>query len=243
MGFREVKVYDGEFPTYEQIISGDPTQPPFPKEIWLEQMRPGEFAVRFRDGKTGLPIEGDGKVHGRRSEATYRIYDNLAEVNLYALESTRDHMGIHCRIIDNSGTIITTISDRKGTAKFSVVLFGGILLWIAAMTLAGMAVVWLLWRSIIGVLFPRMQGAPALGWLGWTGIAIAGFALSLLGFYAKARIAARQRWKRVRASISPEEWTKYETLNELFGTADPEERKRFLALRKEFKEKVREIHK
>jgi hypothetical protein len=32
-------------------------------------------------------------------------------------------------------------------------------------------------------------------------------------------------------------------LNQLFGTADPEERKRFLALREEFEEKVREIHK
>ena len=121
MGFREVKVYDGEFPTYEQIISGDPTQPPFPKEIWLEQMRPGEFAVRFRDGKTGLPIEGDGKVHGRRSEATYRIYDNLAEVNLYALESTRDHMGIHCRIIDNSGTMAVdhrrAVSPHAGSSR------------------------------------------------------------------------------------------------------------------------------
>jgi hypothetical protein len=64
MGFREVKVYDGEFPTCDQVISGDPTQPPFPKEIWLEQMRPGEFAVRFRDGKTG-PSKAMGKCAAR----------------------------------------------------------------------------------------------------------------------------------------------------------------------------------
>jgi hypothetical protein len=167
MGFREVKVYDGEFPTCDQVISGDPTQPPFPKEIWLEQMRPGEFAVRFRDGKTGLPIEGDGEMRGKRSEATCRIYDNLAEANLYASESTRDRMGIDCRIIDRGGTIITTISDRKGSAKFSVVLFGGVLLWIAATALTGMSVVWLLWRSIIVVLFPTCRESPRLG--GWGG--------------------------------------------------------------------------
>jgi hypothetical protein len=131
MGFREVKVYDGEFPNDQQIISGDPTQPPFPKEIWLEQMRPGEFAVRFRDGKTGLPIKD--------------------------------------------------------------------------------------------------------GWLAWTGIAIAGFVPSLLGFYAKARIAARRRLKRVRASIGPEEWTKYEALNHMFGTANPEERKDFWRQRRNLK--------
>jgi hypothetical protein len=81
MGFREVRIYDGEFPTIDQIISGDPTQPPFPKEIWQEQMKPGEFAVSFRDGKTGLYLAGDGTSSARRPDATCRIYDNLAEAN------------------------------------------------------------------------------------------------------------------------------------------------------------------
>jgi hypothetical protein len=243
MGYREVKVYDGEFPTHEQIISGDPTAPPFPKETWREQMQPGEFAVRLRDAKTGLPIGGDGKIPGKQSEAICRIYENLAEANSFAVESTRDRVGIDCRIFDHTGMIITTIRDQKEALKFSAVLFGGTLLWITAMTLAGMAIIWLVLRTVIAVPYPYLQDALAFGWRGWTGVAFAGFALSVLGFFAKARFAAHRRWKKVRAEMSPEEWTKYEALNQLFGSADPRERERFLALKKEFEERLREIHK
>jgi len=48
---REVRVYDGDFPSYERILAGDPTAV-FPKEIWLQQVQPGEFAVRYKDFKT-----------------------------------------------------------------------------------------------------------------------------------------------------------------------------------------------
>ena len=50
---REVRVYDGDFPSYERILAGDPTAV-FPKEIWLQQVQPGEFAVRYEDFKTSL---------------------------------------------------------------------------------------------------------------------------------------------------------------------------------------------
>ena len=39
MGYREVRIYGGEFPTPDQILSGDPTSPPFPKEVWLQQVQ------------------------------------------------------------------------------------------------------------------------------------------------------------------------------------------------------------
>jgi len=51
---REVRVYDGDFPSYEQILAGDPTAV-FPKEIWLPQVQPGEFAVRYKDAQM-LPL-------------------------------------------------------------------------------------------------------------------------------------------------------------------------------------------
>jgi len=38
MGFREVKVYEGEFATFEQLITGDPARPPFPEEVWQKQV-------------------------------------------------------------------------------------------------------------------------------------------------------------------------------------------------------------
>jgi hypothetical protein len=46
-------MFRGDFPTYEQILAGDPTAV-FPKEMWLQQVQPGEFAVRYKDFKTGL---------------------------------------------------------------------------------------------------------------------------------------------------------------------------------------------
>ena len=48
MGMREVRVYDGNSPTIEQVVAGDPAAR-FPKEIWLAQMHPGQFAVRYKD--------------------------------------------------------------------------------------------------------------------------------------------------------------------------------------------------
>jgi len=43
---REVPVYNGDFPTWQQILAGDPGAA-FPKEVWLQHMQPGEFAVRY----------------------------------------------------------------------------------------------------------------------------------------------------------------------------------------------------
>ena len=53
MGYREVKVYEGEFATFEQLMTGDPGRPPAPREVWQKQVKPGEFAVRYKDFKTG----------------------------------------------------------------------------------------------------------------------------------------------------------------------------------------------
>jgi len=55
VGYREVKAFGSEFPTHDQILSGDLGSPPWPKEVWLQQTQPGEFAVRYEDFKTGSP--------------------------------------------------------------------------------------------------------------------------------------------------------------------------------------------
>jgi hypothetical protein len=73
---REVPVYDGDFPSYDQILAGDPTAV-FPKEIWLQQVQPGEFAVRYKDFKTGLARNPAGE-HVNSSEIC-RIFSSLEE--------------------------------------------------------------------------------------------------------------------------------------------------------------------
>lgn len=47
MGMREIRVYEGDFPSFEQMLAGGPAAA-FPKEMWLSQVQPGEFAVRSR---------------------------------------------------------------------------------------------------------------------------------------------------------------------------------------------------
>jgi len=75
MSMREVRVYDGNFPTMEQVLSGDPAAR-FPKEIWQAEVRPGEFAVRYKDFKTGLARSPSG-VPVRSSEVC-RIFTTFA---------------------------------------------------------------------------------------------------------------------------------------------------------------------
>jgi hypothetical protein len=60
IGMREVRVYDGDFPTFDEILADYPDKT-FPKEIWLPQVQPGEFAVRYRDFKTGLACNTSGE--------------------------------------------------------------------------------------------------------------------------------------------------------------------------------------
>jgi len=60
VGAREVRVYDGDFPTFEQMLAGG-SEAAFPKEVWLQQVQPGEFAVRYKDFKTGLARSPAGK--------------------------------------------------------------------------------------------------------------------------------------------------------------------------------------
>jgi len=52
---REVRVFDGDFPSCERILAGDPTAV-FPKEIWLQQVQPGESQgddLGFEAGQQG----------------------------------------------------------------------------------------------------------------------------------------------------------------------------------------------
>jgi hypothetical protein len=73
---REVRVYDRDSPTREQVLAGN-RDAVFPKEVWLQQVQPGEFAVRYKDFKTGLGRNPVGE-HVRSAEIC-RIFSNLEE--------------------------------------------------------------------------------------------------------------------------------------------------------------------
>ena len=237
MAYREVNVYDGAFPTYEQIISGDPTAPPPPKEVWLQQVKSGEFAVRYKDFKSGLARNPLGKPV--KGSEICRIFDNLAEARSNSLEVCKEHWTVRCFIYDHTGAQVDSVSNTKETGKFAAHMYAGILLWGGLFTAAGMTVIWGVYRGALFLVAPKFQPIGTLSWLGWCAFAAAGLAIAAMAWWTKLRRNASRRVDRVRASFSKQEMKKYEEINTLFGTADPVERQRFLELAREYQEKVR----
>jgi len=90
------------------------------------------------------------------------------------------------------------------------------------------------------VVFSSKEPNGSLGWLGWVGFSTASFALAALAYFVRIRFIARRRVAKIRGGISPEDRARFEDINRLYGTSDPKEREKLLALQKELKEKVRQ---
>ncbi len=239
MPYREVKAYDDPFPTYEQIISGDPAAPPFPKEAWLQQVKQGEFAVRYKDFKTGLARSPQGKPV--QASEICRIFDNLAEARSNSLQITKEHWTVRCFIYDYTGAQVDSISNTRETGKFAANMYTALLLWGGLFTIAGMALIWGVYRVTLFMLAPGSEPIHSLSWLGWSAFAAAGLAIAVLAWWMKLRRSAGRRINKIRASFTKEEMKKFEEINTLFGTADPAERERFLELTREYQQKIREV--
>jgi hypothetical protein len=241
---REVRVYDGDFPTFEQILAGDPTAT-FPREIWLQQVQPGEFAVRYKDFKTGLARNPAGK-HVKSSEIC-RIFASVAEARANSREVVNVHWTVRCFIYDHNGAQVDTVSNNRELGKAAAVMYAGILLWLGTFVIVGMGFLWILSElrflalgrhpSVQGPLFP-------LGWVGWTAYAIAGLFLGILVWYLRIQFIAKKRVDRLhgklKSVITPEEKKRFEELNTLHGSQDPADRERFLKLANEYQQKMHE---
>jgi hypothetical protein len=97
---REVRVYDGDFPTWQQMLAGGPGAA-FPKEVWLQHMQPGEFAVRYKDFKTGLARNPSGEL--AKSSEIFRIFDNLEEARADSRKVVNEHWVVRSFIYDHTG--------------------------------------------------------------------------------------------------------------------------------------------
>jgi hypothetical protein len=238
MGYREVKVYEGEFATFEQLMTGDPARPPSPKEVWQNQLQAGEFAVRYKDFKTGLARSVEGKpVH---ASEICRIFDNLDEARANSRDVSRAYWTVICVVFDSSAAQIEVISNKKEIGKFAAIAYTGILFWVAVPTLVVMGVLWIIYQVFHATLFSGKESIGSLGWLGWVGFLVTSFVLAVLGYYMRIRFIARRHVAKVRGSISPKDRARFEDINRLYGTTDPKEREKLLALKKELEEKVRQ---
>ena len=240
---REVRVYDGDFPSLERMMAGDPTAV-FPKEVWLSQVRPGEFAVRYKDFKTGLARNPAGEPV--KSSEICRIFGSLEEARADSREVTKARLTVRCFLYDHTGKQVASISNNREVGRFALAMYAGILLGVAIFGAFGMGLLWLLSRAVLFLAGPqvyvRVFGLP--GWLGWAAFAFAGLLVGGLAWYWRIQFAAGRRVDRVRARlksmISPDERRRFEELNILHGTKDPAARERFLKLLAEYQEKVRE---
>jgi hypothetical protein len=238
MGYREVKVYDGEFATFEQLMTGDPARPPGPKEVWQKQVQPGEFAVRYKDFKTGLARSVEGKPV--QASEICRIFENLDEARADSHEVSRAHWTVVCHVFDSTGGRVEVISNKKEIGKFAAVAYVGILFWLAVPTVVVMGVLWIIYQVFHAMLFSGKESIGSLGWLGWVGFLAASFVLALLAYYVRIRFVTRSHAAKVRGSISPKDRARFEDINRLYGTTDPKEREKLLALQKELEDKVRQ---
>jgi len=239
---REVRVYDGDFPTHERILAGDPTAV-FPKEIWLQQVQPGEFAVRYKDFKTGLARNPAGE-HVRSLEIC-RIFCSLDEARADSREVADQHWTVRCLIYDHTGAQVGAISNNRETGKFALAMYAGVLLWLGILTITGMAIIWIV-SEITVLALSRFAGIheplPSLGGAGWTAYFLGGLILGVLAMFLRLKFIAKRRVERLHRNlesmITPAEKKRFEELNTLQGSKDPAERARFLKLAGEYQKKV-----
>jgi len=243
MGVREVRVYDGDFPSFEQMLAGG-SGADFPKEVWVQQLQPGEFAVRYRDFKTGKARNPAGE-HVQSSEIC-RIFSSLEEARASSREVASTHWTVRCFIYDHTGTQVGTISNNKELNKYAVVAYAGILIWLGIFTVIGMSFLWIASKITLAVLgpFPSIRAIPtALGWLGWTAYAVGGLLVGIVACYLRLKFIVRrkanQMQDKLKSAITPEEKKRFEELNVLHGSTDPAERERFLEILNEYQQKVR----
>jgi hypothetical protein len=241
MGYREVRIYEGEFPTLEQILTGDPARPPFPREVWRQEVKPGEFAVRYKDFKTGLARNADGK-HVQFSEVC-RIFGDLEEARADSREIARANWTVVCIVYDHTGAEVARISNSKELNKYAAHVYAGMFLWTGLYACVGMSVLWLVYRMALLVARlwrPGFEPIRSLSWIGWLSLAAAGLMIAIAGWLSRLRHLAVKRVGKIKSSITPEEMKRFEETNTLYGTADLAERERFLKLYKELQLRVQE---
>ena len=239
---REVRVYDGDFPTWQQMLADGPGAA-LPKEVWLQQMQPGEFAIRYKDFKTGLARNPAGEPV--QSSEICRIFDNLEEARADSRRVVNEHWLVCCFIYDHTGAQVDAISNTKELNKFAALQYFRLFLGIAFCALVGMALIWITYRIwLIAAPAPSVDKPPVFGWFYWISYAAVGLLLVALLVYLRFRWTVKRSVSLMRArlgsAISREEKKRFEELNTLYLSRDPAERERFVKLANEYEGKIRE---
>lgn len=239
---REICVYDGNLPAWQQMLAGGPSAA-FPKEVWLQQMQVGEFAVRFKDFKTGLARTPAGAPV--QSSELCRVFDNLEEARADSRSVVNEHWTVRCFIYDHTGAQVDSISNTGELNKFAALAYLRLFAGIGFCAFVGMGLIWVaskIW--FIATSASSVQRPPDFGWLYWISYAAAGLLLVALLLYLRLRWTVKRTVSQMQAklsvAISPEERKRFEELNTFFLSRDSADRERLVKLANEYQEKIRD---
>jgi hypothetical protein len=244
MGMREVRVYDRDFASFEEMLAGVSADEA-PQEVWLSQVAEGEFAVRYKDFKTGCARNPLGQ-HVQSAEIC-RIFSSINEAAADSRNVVKEYWTVRCFLYDHTGTLIKTVSNDRQVAKFAYTAYARLFVSLAAYAVLGMGLL----RVLLGVcdwmIGPRWGNhfEPShWGWLPWMAYALAGLVIVVVLWLLRILLTARRRVDRtttnLNAILTPEDKKRFDELNTLHGTRDPVERERLLKLTREYQQKVRD---
>jgi hypothetical protein len=242
MPMRAVKVYDGPFPSVEDMMFGDPaTRAPVPNETWAEQMEASEIALFCVNFKSQTPVREEDGRPGPRSDQVCRVSSDIAELQRRAQEIVKLHPSIVCELRRKDGSTIQRVSNRRFLWRFASTTYLAIGVWLVALTAFGMGMIWVLRAMVI-----RAGFAPfALSLKQWTAWLAGGAVLGILALISSMWFSVLWRTKRLHRrldeTLNPDEKLRYEEINRLSVSVDFEERRRGQKLSKEYYQRLVEI--
>lgn len=244
MNSRVVRVFDGPVPTIDEIRFGDPAiRTPFPNEAWPAQMKRYEVALFCVNFKSETPVREETGRPGPQSEETCRIFSKVEDAAAYAQNIVSAHPSTVCILRSKDGKQLKRISNRRFNLKFTFASLIAIGYWVAFAGGIGLTII-----LLVRGLFPGpglLEWALALSLWKWmamvTGAIVLGFSALLLKMYLRVRRNTAKFVQAINTTLSPEERARYNELNALAVSSDPEDREKARQLSKEYSERIMQI--
>jgi hypothetical protein len=165
MTSRVVRVYDGPFPSIEEMTFGDlANRTPWPKEVWAGQMQEHEVALFCVNFKSTRPVREETGRPGPQSEETCRIFSSVEEAESYALGIVTAHASTVCILRSKDEQELKRISNRRFMRKFAFASLLGAGLWLAFAAGIGFALIVLFRTLVRGLGFQWILALSAWQW-------------------------------------------------------------------------------
>jgi hypothetical protein len=239
---RIIKIYDGPFPTVEDMMFGDPaTRAPIPKEIWSEQMEEGEVALFCVNFKNQMPVREEDGRPARQSDEVCRVSSDIPEMLMHAKETVRLHPSIVCVLRRKDGSEISRISNNRFLWRFALASYFGIGLWLIGLTALGTSIILVLRALAIRARFD----ISALSLKQWAVLLLGGAVLGVVAVIGWTWFSVQRRTKRLvstlNESLTPQEKLRYKEINSLSGSINVEDRRRGKQLSEEYYRRLVQI--